>query len=237
MPGRCPKLGSNVSTSLPARCSGKLLNGGARGSHAELAPPWLSLSTPRVPATLLRGLLLQSGRPSLLTPHSPSRMPSPSFALLSWAPWSWPPLTPSEAHAATAALGVAPSPPPLLCLGTARMRRHNPCHAGPLVSAAPSPPRRCSSAWAAVGSRWPDRPFLGRPWVSPLPCQPRPRLRHHACSRRRSTTAPELADRSVLCDVRRRRKKKGLFVNRNFLTCSLCKIARHKKLHLRAWLI
>ena len=129
------------------------------------------------------------------------------------------PLTPSEAHAAAAALGVAPSPPPLWCLGTARLRRHNPSHVGPLVFPQrrhrPSP-RPCSGARAAMGSHWPDRPFLGRPWVSPLPCQPRPHLRHHACSRRRSTTAPELADPSVLCDVRRRRKKKGLFVNRNF---------------------
>ena len=142
---------------------------------------------------------------------APSRTPSPSSALLPWASWPWPPLTPSEAHTAAAALGVAPSPPPLRCLGTARLRRHNPSHAGPLVFPQrhhrPSP-RPYSGAQAAVGSRWPDRPFLGRPWVSPLPCQPRPRLRHHACSRRRSTTALELADPSVLCDVRRRRKKK-----------------------------
>ena len=210
MPQRCPKLGSNVATSSPARCSGKLLNGGARGSHAELAQPWLSLSTPRVLATLPRGLLLQSGRPSLLTPHSPSRMPSPSSALLPWALWPWPPLTPSGAHAAAAALGVAPSPPLLLCLGTACMRRHNPCRAGPLVSAAPSPPRRCSSVRAAVGSRWPDRPFLGRPWVSPPPCQPCPHLRHHACGCRRSTTAPELADPLVLCRALLRLREEGV---------------------------
>ena len=65
---------------------------------------------------------------------APSRTPSPSSALLPWASWPWSPLTLSEAHAAAAALGVAPSPPLLWCLGTARLRHHNPSRAGPLVS-------------------------------------------------------------------------------------------------------
>jgi hypothetical protein len=77
---------------------------------------------------------------------------------------------------------------------------------------------------ALAGHGWPGC-TIGRPpprlpgWPKPLAGRPnRPRQRV-----------------SRLCPVKR--KKKGLIVNRNFLTCSLCKIARHKKLHLRAWLI
>ena len=52
MPRRCPKLGSNVATSSPARCSGKFPKGRARGNHARAGRPCRC----RVPASLSRRL-------------------------------------------------------------------------------------------------------------------------------------------------------------------------------------
>ena len=69
MPRRCPKLGSNVATSSPARCSGKFPKGGARGSHAELAPRHCCTPLPHV-LPLCRAPTPPTERPSSPGPRS-----------------------------------------------------------------------------------------------------------------------------------------------------------------------
>jgi hypothetical protein len=70
MPLRCPKLGSHVATSSPTRCSGKCLNGGAHGHHAQARTP-TSLDACPCPCAL------KDGCPSSSLPPLRTLLPSP----------------------------------------------------------------------------------------------------------------------------------------------------------------
>ena len=113
---------------------------------------------------LCRAPALQSGRPSLPTPP-PSRTPSPSSALLPWAPWPWLPLPPSEVRAPAAAragCGQAatdrcwPSQGPGAATALRRNRPARSQHSRPRlrspVSRSPGAATRCHSSHAAAGS-------------------------------------------------------------------------------------
>ena len=140
---------------------------------------------------------------------------------LTRAPTSCRTSEPSKADARASHSPLSLARPRLPALGRARRRRR--CLLPQLALLQPllAEPR------AGHGSGWPR---LARPHHRPASPSP-PRL---AEAPRRSA---EPATTARLPSLPVKRKKKGLIVNRNFLTCSLYKIARHKKLHLRAWLI
>jgi len=194
MPRRCPKLGSNVATSSPARCSGKFPKGRARGSHAELAPH-------HGRALLPHALPLSVSCSSIIV--RPSSSVPRSLPALSLGPLSRPL---SRLRADTAMAGSRQSvvqlrPPPAATTSQAMARRSTWLAAAlPLTAGAACACRthlRCCLfcpllpelvAW----SRWPGRPLprprtcLGKPRPrrsppTPLPCRPSwPPAGHHA---------------------------------------------------------
>ena len=124
MPRRCPKLGSNVATSSPARCTGKFPKGEARGSHAELAPHH-GLAPLPCALPLSRSCSSLIARPSSSVPRSlpalslgPLSRPSPGCARTS--PWP-------AGQACRRRVLAAPS-----SLESYRVRQHLPCRAPPL---------------------------------------------------------------------------------------------------------
>ena len=181
MPRRCPKLGSNVATSSPARCSGKFPKGRARGNHARAGRPCRC----RVPASLSRRLApcaSKTERPSSSVPRSlpalslgPLSRPSPGCARTS--PWP-------AGQACRRRVLATPS-----SLESYRVRQHLPCRAPPLRlpffghrsrrsivtagAAAGAPPARAAGRpQAASGRAGNPRGCARTPWCSPAPQPP-----------------------------------------------------------------
>ena len=155
MPRRCPKLGSNVATSSPARCSWKFPKGGARGSHAELAPH-------HGLAPLPRALPLSRSCSSLIA-HPSSSVPR-SLPALSLGPLSR--LSPGCARTSPWPAGqacrrrvlAAPS-----SLESYRVRQHLPRRAPPLRLPFSGHRSRRSAVAAGAATGAPPACAAGRP--------------------------------------------------------------------------
>jgi len=155
MPRRCPKLGSNVATSSPARCSGKFPKGRARGGHAELAPHHGRAPLPRA-LPLSRSCSSLIARPSSSVPRSlpalslgPLSRPSPGCARTS--PWP-------AGQACRRRVLAAPS-----SLESYRVRQHLPRRAPPLRLPFSGHRSRRSAVAAGAAAGAPPARAAGRP--------------------------------------------------------------------------